>query len=65
MERHPFAKIRSGMLIRNQSTEYTIIVKNIPANVSREAIIDFASNFGDLAFEPHITQITRKVSILN
>mgnify|MGYP002384274548 FL=1 len=53
------------MLIRNQSTEYTIIVKNIPANVSREAIIDFASNFGDLAFEPHITQITRKVSILN
>lgn len=53
------------MNIRNQSTEYTVLVKNIPANVSRHAIIDFASNFGVLAFEPHITQITGRINIFN
>lgn len=43
----------------NESPEYTIVVKHIPSTVTRQAILDFASRFGTLAVEPHITQSSR------
>ncbi|UJR26048.1 hypothetical protein I4U23_007394 [Adineta vaga] len=47
--------------VGTESTEYTIIVQNIPASVSRQAIIDFASQFGILRTEPYITPSTEKL----
>ena len=39
-----------------ESSEFTILVKHIPATTNRLAIIEFAEQFGTLAIEPHITQ---------